>query len=68
MGEKGPVRSVQLEVYVMSGWPVLRLSFSKEKLLSQPLGTPHFGERSPPGKIKFGLIFIQIDFFLSYNS
>lgn len=42
--------------------PVLRLSFSKVAIA--PRGIPCFVERSLPGKIKFGLIFIQIGFFL----
>lgn len=44
--------------------PVLRLSFSKVAIA--PRGIPCFVERSLPGKIKFGLIFIQIGFFFFF--
>lgn len=44
----------------MSNWPFLRLS--SQKLLLHPLALFVLWKRLP-GKIKFGLIFIQIGFF-----
>lgn len=44
----------------------LRLSFSKVAIA--PLGIPCFVERGLPGKITFGLIFIQIGFFSLFCS
>lgn len=40
----------------------LQVVLLKGKLLSPPLGTPCFVERSRPRKIKFCLIFIQLGF------